>query len=464
MRIAFEESSMKRHTTTITAFMVLTIGMIAVGRFTSVSRGDGAPRDGVKPNILFIFADDWGWGDLGCHGHPWLKTPNIDRLASEGAEFYQFTVASGVCSPSRTAVMTGHFPARHGVHGHFATIESHAKRGMPDWLDPKAVLLPRLLKESGYATAHFGKWHLTNIMVPDAPLPSEYGYDTYGAFNCSGPQMPVHDDARLAIDFIKRSHAAGKPFLVNLWIHEPHTPHYPRPEYLKQFAHLGDEAKEIYAAVLAHADARIGKVLTELERLDLTDNTLVIFSSDNGPVWYDTDVTRFGHDSSGGLRGMKGDAWENGHRMPFIVRWPGKVRAGSVTDQTICFTDMLATFASVVHTDLPASAGPDSFNILPVWLGKQPEDKAIRGPVVIPSANGTMTILSGPWKLITALGSGGFSKPSRIKPVSGGPVGQLYNLAEDRGETNNLYLQRPATVKRLMAELDQIRDAGRSRD
>ncbi|MEM9656854.1 MAG: sulfatase-like hydrolase/transferase, partial [Planctomycetota bacterium] len=259
--------------------------MTVAALFLAASRGVAAASQSsaARPNIVFIFADDWGWGDLGCHGHPWLKTPHLDRLAQEGTEFYQFTVASGVCSPSRTAVLTGHFPARHGVHGHFATVASHERRDMPDWLDPTVVLLPRLLQEVGYATAHYGKWHLTNVMVPDAPLPLEYGYDAYGAYNCSGPQMPLHDDVPLAIDFIRKSRADGKPFFINLWIHEPHTPHYPKPEFLKKFEHLDDEPKEIYAAVLAHADARIGDLLAELDRLDLTDDTLVIFSSDNGP-------------------------------------------------------------------------------------------------------------------------------------------------------------------------------------
>ena len=142
-----------------------------------------------RTNIIFIFADDWGWGDLSCHGHPYVKTPNIDRLAKEGTDFHRFTVASGVCSPSRTAVMTGHFPARYNIDGHFAWVSSNAKRNMPDWLDPNAPLLSRFLKSGGYATAHFGKWHLANDMIPDAPFPSEYGFDEYGAFNCSGPQM-----------------------------------------------------------------------------------------------------------------------------------------------------------------------------------------------------------------------------------------------------------------------------------
>ena len=159
--------------------------------FTAIAQASAAS----KPNIVFIFADDWGWGDLSCHGHPYVKTPNIDRLAKEGTDFHRFTVASGVCSPSRTAVMTGHFPARYNIDGHFAWVPSNAKRNMPDWLIPQAPLLPRLLQQGGYATAHFGKWHLSNNMIPDSPLPSEYGYDEYGAFNCAGEQMPVHEDA-----------------------------------------------------------------------------------------------------------------------------------------------------------------------------------------------------------------------------------------------------------------------------
>ena len=158
-----------------------------------------------KPNILFIFADDWGWGDLSCHGHPYVKTPHIDRLAKEGTDFHRFTVASGVCSPSRTAVMTGHFPARYNIDGHFAWVPSNAKRNMPDWLDTQAPLLPRFLKQGGYATAHFGKWHLANNMIPDSPVPGEYGFETYGAFNCAGEQIPVHEDSEHVVKFIQKS-------------------------------------------------------------------------------------------------------------------------------------------------------------------------------------------------------------------------------------------------------------------
>ena len=174
------------------------------------------------PNIVFIFADDWGWGDLGIHGSEVYKTPNIDRLAGQGTEFYHFSVNSPVCSPSRVAAMTGHFPERYRIDQHFAWVSHQVKANMPDWLDPNAPLLPKMLHDAGYATGHFGKWHLTNDMIPDAPLPDQYGFDEYGAFNLPGDNMPPAETADRAIDFIRR-HADG-PFFINLWIHETHTP------------------------------------------------------------------------------------------------------------------------------------------------------------------------------------------------------------------------------------------------
>jgi arylsulfatase A-like enzyme len=180
-------------------------------------------------------------------------------------------------------------------------------------------------------------------------------------------------------------------------------------------------------------------------------------------MWLPADVARFGHDAAGGLRGMKGDAWEAGHRMPFIVRWPGRVKAGTVTDQTICFTDLLATFADVCGAKLPAGAGPDSFSFLPVLEGRQPKDKPIRGPIVMQAGSSpAMMIRSGDWKLINQLGSGGFSQPKTIKPDPGGPTGQLYNLHDDLAEMNNLYLKHPEIVARLEAELRRIVNAEQS--
>ena len=339
----------------------------------------------AKPNILFIFADDWGWGDLSCHGHPYVKTPNIDRLAKEGTDFYRFTVASGVCSPSRTAVMTGHFPARYNIDGHFAWVPSNAKRNMPDWLSPQAPLLPRILRKAGYATAHFGKWHLSNNMIPDSPLPSEYGYDEFGAFNCAGEQMPVHEDARNAIAFIERSHREKKPFFINLWIHEPHTPFHTVPKYRWRFREL-DEPDNIYASVLSHADDRIGEVLDALDRMQLTDKTLVIFSSDNGParavgrtelkLMHDT-ATGAGYGIAaargvtGGRKGFKAALFEGGICVPFIARWPGKIAAGKVDKSSmISAVDLLPTFCEIAAAALPEGYKPDGVSQVDALFGK----------------------------------------------------------------------------------------------
>ncbi|MDA7865197.1 sulfatase-like hydrolase/transferase [Akkermansiaceae bacterium] len=339
-----------------------------------------------KPNILFIFADDWGWGDLSCHGHPYIKTPNIDRLAKEGTDFHRFTVASGVCSPSRTAVMTGHFPARYNIDGHFAWVPSNARRNMPDWLNPKAPLLPRFLKETGYSTAHYGKWHLANNMIPDSPLPGVYGYDEYGAFNCAGEQMPVHEDSEHAALFIEKSVSAGKPFFINLWLHEPHTPFHTVPKYEWRFRHLENEPDRIYASVLAHADDRIGEILNTLDRLRITDNTLVVFSSDNGParassptelkLMYDT-ATGAGwgigaaKGTTGRRRGYKAALFEGGIGVPFIARWPGKIEAGRVDKRSlISAVDLLPTFCEIAGASLPKNYTPDGVSQLETLKGK----------------------------------------------------------------------------------------------
>lgn len=347
--------------------------------------GEPLHTQATTPNILFIFADDWGWGDLSCHGHPYVKTPNIDRLAKEGTDFYRFTVASGVCSPSRTAVMTGHFPARYNIDGHFAWVPSNSKRNMPDWLSPKAPLLPRMLKRAGYRTGHFGKWHLSNNMIPDSPRPDAYGFDKFGAFNCSGEQMPVHEDAKNAIEFIKESHQARQPFFVNLWIHEPHTPFHTVPKYRWRFREL-DEADNIYASVLSHADDRIGEVLDALDQLEIADNTLVIFTSDNGParasgpteikLMHDTATgAGFGIGAAkgitGGRKGYKSALFEGGINVPFIARWPGKIPVGKVDKSSlISAVDLLPTFCELANADLPQDYIPDGISQAQTLQGK----------------------------------------------------------------------------------------------
>jgi N-acetylgalactosamine-6-sulfatase len=417
----------------------------------------------TRPNIVFIFADDWGWGDLSCHGHPYVKTPNIDRLATEGTDFHRFSVASGVCSPSRTAVMTGHFPARYNIDGHFAWVPSNAKRNMPDWLSPQAPLLPRLLQQGGYATAHFGKWHLSNNMIPDSPLPSEYGYDTYGAFNCAGEQMPVHEDARNAIAFIEKCQRDEKPFFINLWLHEPHTPFHTVPKYRWRFRDL-EERDNIYASVLSHADDRIGEVLETLDRLELADNTLVVFSSDNGParaarpteleLVHDT-ATGAGYGIgaargvTGGRKGYKGALFEGGIGVPFIARWPGKIPSGKVDDTSlISAVDLLPTFCELGGVKLPTSYSPDGVSQVAALMGK---GRAKREKPLFWKMNSawpiqqarphhwvSYAIVDQQWKLVT-------NKDSSYL--------ELFDIVADPYEKKDVKDQEPDVVKQLLEKL-----------
>ena len=250
-----------------------------------------------------------------------------------------------------------------------------------------------------------------------------------------------------------------RPLMLYLAYPAPHTPWLPSKDY------LGKSGAGMYGDFLMMVDAQIGRVLAALRKAGMDRNTLVVFSSDNGPVWYDADVERLGHDSSGGLRGMKSDAWEAGHRMPFIVRWPESVKGGTLSRQLVCFTDLLATFADVLGAPLPADAGPDSFSFLPALIGRKAVLTPLRDRIAMRpgSVASMMTVRSGAWKLITGLGSGGFSKPNRIQPGPNDPKGQLYNLDDDLGETTNVYVKHPEIVARLTTELKQIVDDGRSR-
>lgn len=418
-----------------------------------------------KPNIVFIFSDDWGWGDLSCHGHPYIKTPNIDRIAKEGTDFQRFTVASGVCSPSRAAVMTGQFPARYSIDGHFAWPDDNARRGMPDWLSPQAPSMPRMLQKAGYATAHFGKWHLANNMIPDSPLPSEYGYDTYGAFNCAGEQMPVHEDAQNAVAFIEKSNAERKPFFINLWIHEPHTPFHTVPKYRWRFKDLPEE-DNIYASVLSHADDRIGQVLDKLDELGIAKNTLVIFSSDNGParasqpgklgLFHDT-ATGAGYGLNaakgvtGGRKGFKGSLFEGGIGVPFLVRWPGKVAVGAIDETSlISAVDLLPTFCQIAGADLPKGYKPDGLNQVDVLMGKAktkrhkplywkinaawPADKKKPDHWV------SYVIVDQQWKLVSN---------------KSGSYHELYDISSDPYEEHDLKLTHAAVVAQLKQKLSK---------
>ncbi len=361
--------------------------------------------------------------------------------------------------------MTGHFPARYGINGHFAWVPSNAKRGMPDWLDPEAPLLPRFLQKAGYATAHFGKWHLANDMIPDSPLPGGYGFDRAWAFNCAGEQLPVHEDAREAVKFIRKSHAEGKPFYVNLWIHEPHTPFHTVPRYEWRFRGMESRADRIYASVLSHADDRIGEVLDTLDALEIAGNTLVIFSSDNGParaarptelkLQYDT-ATGAGwgiaaaRGVTGGRRGYKAALFEGGINVPFIARWPGKIAAGRVDRVSlISAVDLLPTFCEIAGAELPATYRPDGVSQVAVLKGQPAASrekplfwKALSrwpAPTATPDHWVSYAVVHQRWKLVT----------NRESTYS-----ELYDLGSDPFEKRNLKEQEPEIVSRLLEHLE----------
>lgn len=408
---------------------------------------------GPKPNIVFIFADDWGWGDLSCHGHPYLKTPNIDRLAREGLDFQQFNVLNPVCSPSRTAVMTGQYPARFCIHQHFASPPSNAQRNMPDWLDAKATMLPRLLKQAGYRTAHFGKWHLTNRQTHGSPAPAVYGLDEASVFNggAEWPSADLHAAGMDAAAFIKAS--AGRPFFINVWLHESHTPHVPTKASMEKWKHL-DEQKQVYAAVITDGDNAVGTILEALQEAGVEENTLVIFSSDNGPEWTgkkrgtanDKDAGVQGYDTyysvgeTGGLRGRKRSLFEGGVRVPFILRWPGHTPAGAKNEKTVVTAlDLLPTFCAAAGVKLPEGYRGDGENLLDAFNGKQvsrtrPIFWEWRGNQTEPDWWPRLAVREGDWKLAMTYDA------SRV---------ELHQLIDDRGESKDLAKDHPEIVARL---------------
>lgn len=413
-----------------------------------------AAAPAAAPNIVFILADDWGWGDLSCHGSAWLKTPHLDRLASEGIDFGQFNVLNPVCSPSRTAVMTGHYPARYTVHQHFAHPTQNRDRDMPDWLDPRAPTLPRFFRGAGYRTGHFGKWHLTNRQTPGAPRPEAYGIDEWAVFNggAEWPAAQVHETAANTVAFIKAHH--DRPFFVNVWLHETHTPHAPSREAMERWKNL-DEQKQVYAAVVTDGDNAVGRILDALRETGVEQNTLVLFATDNGPestartkrpAYLEADSNVTGYDTyysvgeTGGLRGRKRSLFEGGVRVPFIVRWPGHTPPGLKNNTTVLTAvDLLPTLCTAAGITLPAEYRGDGENLLPAFLGKpvsrtRPIYWEWRGNQTEPDWWPRLAVREGEWKLVLTYDA------KRV---------ELHRLTTDRAEAENLAAQNPGIVARL---------------
>jgi len=455
-----------------------------------------------RPNIVLILADDMGFGDPGCYNpKSKIPTPNIDHLAAEGMRFTDVHSPSSVCTPTRYGILTGRYCWR-----------TRLKRGVLQGYDPLMIETDRptvasVLKSKGYATGAIGKWHLgfgsakpLDYAQSLTPGPNAVGFDYFFGIPSSldfEPYVFVRNDrptevptakieasesrrtggggfwragfigpnfkhetvlpelTREAEAFIKRQSVA-KPFFLYLPLSAPHTPWMPTAEF------RGKSGAGYYGDFAHQTDATVGRVLRALEEAKLSRNTLVVYTSDNGGHWLASDIEKYGHQSNTPWRGQKADIHEGGHRVPFIVRWPGKVKAGTVNKQLVCLTDCFATFSAAAGVSVPDGAAEDSYNQLPAFEGKRAASPA-REAVVHHSGDGLFAIRSGDWKLVEGLGSGGFTLPRTEKPVPGGPAGQLYNLAEDSAEQRNLYLERPDQVTRLKALLDRYRTEGRSR-
>lgn len=453
-----------------------------------------APR---PPDIVYILADDLGWGDLGCYNpKSAVPTPFADRFATEGVRFTDMHSPSSVCTPTRYGILTGRYCWR-----------SSLKKGVlwgysPSLIEPGRLTVPAMLKSKGYFTAGVGKWHLglgdrekTDYERPLRPGPVDHGFDYYfgipasldmepylyfendrvveqptahtegrdtprGVFWRGGPIAPgfrIEDvlptlGARAA-SIIRRR--AGKPLFLYLALSAPHAPWVPQSNF------LGRSKAGLYGDFVAQVDDTVGRVLSAIDDAGIRDNTLVIVTSDNGADWKPRDKAAYAHRANADWRGEKADIWDAGHRIPFLARWPGRIPAGSVSGQLGCLTDLMATLAAVAGYHLPRNAGEDSFDLLPALLGKALAP--IRDTIVHHSSEGMFSIRRGSWKLELGLGSGGFSEPVHLDPRPGGPQGQLYDLARDPAETDNLWLDQPKIVAELQALLQTCRRQGFSR-
>jgi N-acetylgalactosamine-6-sulfatase len=341
--------------------------------------------DPPRCNVIFILADDLGWGDLACYGHPQIKTPNLDRLASEGTLFTQFHVCGSVCSPSRCAFFTGQYPARHKIHGHYATPEQNEARGMSQFLDPAVPNIATLLKRAGYATAHVGKWHLGSNS--GGPPPDKYGFNFVGTSEtggASGPASDPHFRAKSTQLFVDESlkfiaDHKSQPFYLQLWTLVPHATLNPTDEQLAAYARLHPggpkfphrSAAEIFYASVTDLDMQIGRLVKGLDELGLAKNTLIVFSSDNGPE--DIHIANAGHSgigSAGPFRGRKRSLYEGGVRVPFIVRWPDHVPAGKINEASVVAgCDLLPTVCKLAGVAIPKEHALDGEDASDVLLG-----------------------------------------------------------------------------------------------
>jgi arylsulfatase A-like enzyme len=437
---------MKNVATTLVVFGL----MMLAGPWRTAAAAGAAER----PNVILILTDDMGLGDVGCYGGKLVPTPNIDRLASEGIRYTQYYSVSPICSASRAGIITSMFPARWRITSFLQTREGNRGCEQADFLDPKAPALPRAMKAAGYATAHFGKWHLGGGRdVTDAPKFAAYGYDeNAGTYESPEPCPDItatnwiwsmQDKVKRwertgffvdkTLDFLKRH--KGQPCFVNLWPDDVHTPWVPDENATK-----GDTPKNL-RPVLKEYDRQMGRLMEGLRQLGLESNTLVIFTSDNGPL------PTFKGDRSGGFRGSKLSLYEGGIRMPFIVRWPGHAPAGKIDAQTvIAAVDLFPTICAITGAQLPSGAVSDGQNMAGAFTGTPlvrtgalfweygRNAQFFKYPARVEDRSPNVALREGRWKLLVNADGSGV---------------ELYDLASDPAETTNVAAKHADIAKRL---------------
>ena len=483
-----------------------------------------AQQTNPLPNIVYILADDLGYGDITVNNaDSKASTPNIDALARQGMRFTDAHTTSSVCTPSRYSILTGRYPWRSRLP--VGVLQGYSRT----LIDEGQATVASMLKTKLYSTAVVGKWHLgldwvpkdeykdslkpefkknnlygvtkemnldqIDFSRPPAHGPATQGFDySYilpasldmppycylendklteqptgytkgnklesgytGPFWRPGLMIPSFDFYDVlpaftskATDFIKRQSRFKNPFFLYFAMPAPHTPWVPGKIY------QGKSKAGEYGDYVQEVDDAVGKVLHVLDSLGLSKNTMVVFASDNGPYWRENFVEMYHHKAAGPFRGMKGDAFEGGHRVPFIVKYPGKVKPGSVSNVTTTLANLMSTCTEIVGEHSTKFETEDSYSILPILTGKA-TSIADQTAIVNISSKGTYDIRKGPWKLITKLGSGGFTVPFAVEPKPGEPIGQLYNLDEDIHEDNNLYDKYPGKVKELAELLEKIK-------
>jgi arylsulfatase A-like enzyme len=486
--------------------MIRLISLLAIGWSLAVAAAE-------RPNIIVILADDQGFGDFSANNpQSKIPTPQLDRLAAQGLRFTDGHTSSGVCTPSRYSLLTGRYHWRtrlqSGVLGGFS----------PPLISRDRLTIAGMLKAQGYVTGCFGKWHLGlgwplkdgsvaddggdyakeyqkmgsidySADIKDGPL--DHGFDTFYGISASldmppfvwikdrrvteipsvtkkwlrsGPAGPKFEAIDVlpsvidhTIDFIAESKKANpvRPFFAYVPLNAPHTPIVPTKEF------QGSSGISPYADFVRQVDADVGRLLVALDKQGLSESTLVIFTSDNGcsTAANIPELQKAGHEPSYVYRGNKADAYEGGHRVPFVVRWPGKVKPG-VSGALVGQIDFMATFSEIIGNAGSPMAGEDSASFLPVLLGQK---AAARQGIVSQSINGSFAIRDGQWKLILCPGSGGWSAPHPgTKEEAGLPAVQLFDLSQDIGERNNLQDKYPERVAAMKAELDKIIAHGRS--